>query len=395
MVANNPQKRSKPKTLKSEFGKVISFLHLWLGLAAGTILLVVALTGCILTFEDELTPIIYAQEQKVTPAPARLSADSLVSLAKLTYPKKKIFRIYLPAEKDQSVKVTFGTKKKGYDYLYMNPYTGAILAKGKEAERFFPVVLNLHRYLLAGDTGKIITGISCAITFFMTLSGLYLWWPNNKKVLKQRLKVKMDASRKRLNWDLHGVGGFYAMIFLFFITLTGLIWSYDWVETMMFKMTDGKKEQVEVVKEPEGKIKKEKGIVELVVTATNTVYPTHGQIMITFPDKKGKPFTVSKENSAALVDTVSQLYLDSRTAKVLKVASFSSLSLGSQVRKLNKSIHTGSILGWPTKIIAFLTALITASLPITGLLIWLGRGKKKKSKPKVNPLLSKPEPAVL
>ena len=38
------------KTLKKNIG----FLHLWLGLASGLIVFIVALTGSILVFEDEL-----------------------------------------------------------------------------------------------------------------------------------------------------------------------------------------------------------------------------------------------------------------------------------------------------------------------------------------------------
>ncbi|SDM77842.1 hypothetical protein SAMN05421823_1291, partial [Catalinimonas alkaloidigena] len=37
----------------------------------------------------------------------------------------------------------------------------------------------------------------------------------------------------------------------------------------------------------------------------------------------------------------------------------------------------GSVGGLWTKIIAFLACLISASLPITGLIIWLGKKKKK------------------
>lgn len=368
----------KKNASKSLFGKTVSFLHLWLGLLAGSVLIAVALTGCILSFEDELTPLLFSKEQQVTPKPERLPIDSLVAVAKANYPKKKIFRMMLSSEADRSVKATFGTKKLGYDYVYLNPYSGEILSKGKENKRFFVVVLNLHRFLLAGTVGKTITGISCAITFFMTISGLYLWWPKNRKVLKQRLVVKQNASFKRTNWDLHAVGGFYVMIFLFIITLTGLVWSYDWVENMMFKLTDGKVSKPEVVKQAEAKGKKEAGLYEKIVAATNTIYAHQGDLTINFPDKKDKPVLVSKENGEARVNTVDQVYFNNRNGELIEKRPFAGLTLGNQLRKLNKPIHTGSIFGWPTKLLMFMVALLTASLPITGLLIYLGRGKKKK-----------------
>ena len=43
---------------------------------------------------------------------------------------------------------------------------------------------------------------------------------------------------------------------------------------------------------------------------------------------------------------------------------------------MNYDIHIGAVLGYPGRIAAFLAALIAASLPITGLLIWLGKRKK-------------------
>jgi uncharacterized iron-regulated membrane protein len=376
--------KTKKHTFKSVLSKIISFLHLWLGLLAGSVLIVVALTGCILSFEDELSSVLFSKEQKVVPTADRLQIDSMVTIAKATYPKKKIFRMIISSAPEKSVKATFGTKKAGYDYLYLNPYSGKVISKGKENKRFFEVVLNLHRFLLAGDTGKVITGISCAITFFMAISGLYLWWPKNKKMLKQRLLVKTDASFKRVNWDLHATGGFYTMIFLIIITSTGLVWSFDGVENLMFKLVDGEIRKTELVLQQPGKGKKAKGIFTKIVSKTDSIYPRKGDLTIQFPDKKDKPLLVSKENGEALVSTVDQVYFDNRSGKIISERPFVSLSLANQIRKLNKSFHTGSILGWPTKLIMFIVAFLTASLPVTGLLIYLGRGKKKKKTVRLN-----------
>ena len=59
---------------------------------------------------------------------------------------------------------------------------------------------------------------------------------------------------------------------------------------------------------------------------------------------------------------------------------------GEKVIAANYDIHVGSILGLPTKIIAFIVSLLCASLPITGFMIWYGRRKKAK---KTIPLPSK------
>ena len=45
------------------------------------------------------------------------------------------------------------------------------------------------------------------------------------------------------------------------------------------------------------------------------------------------------------------------------------------ILRLNYDIHVGSALGLTGKIIAFLTSLLIATLPVTGLMIWYGRNK--------------------
>jgi uncharacterized iron-regulated membrane protein len=47
------------------------------------------------------------------------------------------------------------------------------------------------------------------------------------------------------------------------------------------------------------------------------------------------------------------------------------------VRRMNYDIHIGAILGLPGKTLAFFASLTTASLPITGLLIWRGKRRRR------------------
>ncbi|MCK7555443.1 PepSY domain-containing protein [Chitinophaga sedimenti] len=50
---------------------------------------------------------------------------------------------------------------------------------------------------------------------------------------------------------------------------------------------------------------------------------------------------------------------------------------GMKVRRLVLPVHSGSIYGWPTKIVAFAGCLFAVSLPVTGFLVWWNRKKKK------------------
>jgi uncharacterized iron-regulated membrane protein len=70
--------------------------------------------------------------------------------------------------------------------------------------------------------------------------------------------------------------------------------------------------------------------------------------------------------------------------------SFEEASFGPKLRRMNYDIHVGIILGLPGKILAFFGALIGASLPVTGFLVWWGRKKKTKKSAAAKPVVRKP-----
>jgi uncharacterized iron-regulated membrane protein len=368
-------------TKKNTFKSITNWLHLWLGLTSGIILIIVALTGSLLAFEAELEPVFFKHYHVVDPVGQRLSLDSIVTLAQNAYDGQKASRIIVHAETNRSVEVRVGTKgenNKGVKLLYINPYNGQILYKGVYNKKFFQQVRSLHRFLLLGDTGKIITGISCAICFFLTISGLILWWPANKSAMKQRFKIKWNASGKRLNWDIHAVTGFYLSIFLLAVTFTGLIMSYDWLEDTILKMADGKIAKEAKVKSPSKGKEIKAGIYQDVLQQTNQIYTGDGFVAFVVPAKPSQAITVTKENTNAVIVSSDMAYFDAKNGSLIKKVPFEKLSLGAKIRKMITPTHTGSLLGWPGKILALLVALFTASLPISGFLIWLGKRKKAK-----------------
>lgn len=367
---------AKEKRLK----KIITWLHLWPGLVAGLIILLVALTGSLLVFEEELEIILFKERHIVTPGSQRLSADSLVTIANQVFPKKKVGRLIIDSAPNHSVETRIGKKGKDLKIAYIDPYTGKILYKGIYRKQFFQQVRDLHRYLLLNKAGKIVTGICCFICFFSVISGLILWWPANKNAIKQRFKIKWNASGKRLNWDLHAVSGFYLCFFLLLITLTGLVWSYDWVENLIFQIADGHpQKEIKVKNHTKVKVAEDR-IFEKIKYEMDSIYPYTGSLAFTLPSKGSLAVTLQKESDEEVIRMPDVAFFDSKTGAIIKKQPFVSLSTGTKIRKMILPVHTGSIFGWPTKILALIVALFTASLPITGTIIWWNERKKKNKK---------------
>lgn len=227
------------------------------------------------------------------------------------------------------------------------------------------------------EVGKAITGVSCIIFLIMIITGIVLWWPKRWKMLKQRLSVKWSASRKRLNWDLHAVGGFYMHLVLFAIALTGLTWAYKWFNNGIFLVFDGK--PYKKFEPPLNKVQQpiKAGFYEGLYQQANRQLPYKGELSFIINEKDSFAITVNKENhEASMSNIVDVLYYERGTGRLLKERLYKNESLGWKARRIVYPIHTGQIYGLPTKIIAFIACLIAASLPITGLYIWLGRKKK-------------------
>ncbi|BAV06226.1 PepSY-associated TM helix domain protein [Filimonas lacunae] len=345
------------------------------------VVLVVALTGSILVFEDELEPILYRKELIVQPQETRLPVDQLIAVAKKEYPKIPVRQVRVFAEANRSVLVTFGKGKKGMKMVYVNPYTGKVLGKGNYDSRFFAVVTSLHRYLLMGDTGKVITGISCSMFFILTISGIVLWWPANKNAIKQRFRIKWDASFKRVNWDWHAVLGFYSAFFLLAISITGLVWSYQWVDGLIFTLSGTKPEKQEKVTNKSAiAVKAGVGVYEKALAATNQAFPFNGRVIINVPPNDSLAINTVKTNEeAAIPNRISTAWFDAGTGEQIQLKPFEKLNTGSQIRRIIYPIHTGSLFGWPTKMIALFVSLFAATLPVSGFLIWWGKKKKAKN----------------
>lgn len=383
--------------MKKIFKKIASQLHLWLGVSSGLVVFIVAFTGCLLVFEEELDPVINKSFHivEVPTGSSRLSLDSLAQVVAVHFPNNKLTRIIVEPEENRTV--IFGLKQgkseKELLSVAVNPFTGAITGNRHEHDTFFEVVLRLHRYLCMGDTGKIITGVSCVCFLVIMITGLVLWWPSRKN-RKQRFRVKWGASPKRLNWDLHAVLGFYALPFVFLIASTGLVWSYKWVNNLIYLTFDGKPPQ-----------KREAPVNLFTAGASGTHYqgilketdllrPHTGKVTFTTLDTDSLSITVAKtDGDAAISNVVSFLYFDKNNGSLISTRLYENETPGFKARRVVFPIHTGSLLGWPTKLIAFIAALITASLPVTGILIWLRRrlkGRKKvRNRVSVNTLVDR------
>lgn len=369
------------KTFKKSIGKI----HLWLGLASGLIVFIVALTGSILVFEDEIDQFINPEFYKVSEiGHQKKPIDYAITILREHYLIEKIIRIYTFDDPGRTIQIMGKNSEGETQFFSINPYTGKVIGSVMQNSRFFSVVTDLHRHILMDDIGKLITGYSCLMFVFILISGFFLWWPKKIKNLKQRLTVKWSASFKRINWDFHSTFGFYSCLFLLVIALTGLTWSFEWLENGVYYLADGtvKKTSTKLENPTKKDPQLDKTLFyQSILSATDSIYPYKGNIQIRMPSDTINSILVLKVNLEKNIPNRSSIaFFDKYTAENIQVKPYESFTQGDKIRRIIYPIHTGSIYGYPTKIIAFLVSLFAATSPITGLIIWLGRKRKLKRK---------------
>jgi uncharacterized iron-regulated membrane protein len=432
MAALPPKKK---KNNKSRFKRISAWLHLWLGLASGIIVVIVSLTGCTYVFEHEIKDMLedwrFVKPQRkafllpsqiVNLADQRMKGQHASSVTFSGRDEAAIVGYFTPAKEgqhsgkvaamDSKARLTAGNRKaeglkrkevkpkrgRGgiFTSIYMNPYTGEVqklkASSRGESPDFFRFMLNGHRALwLPYTIGRPIVGVAILIFVVLLISGLVLWWPVKwiKSIRDKSFKIKWSASFKRANYDMHNVLGFYSMIFLLFISLTGLVWSFEWFSKSLYWVTSGGAHLTDVRRAATSDTTQAR---PFEISAADKIWlklkkenPEAAGILISIP---GKPadvigaFVYQKMNTFYNMDRYS---FDQQSLKALKTKSpfdgkYTEANIPDKIRRMNYDVHVGAILGLPGKIIAFFASLISASLPVTGFLIWWGKKKKNKKR---------------
>ncbi|MDV7145218.1 PepSY-associated TM helix domain-containing protein [Tropicimonas sp. TH_r6] len=217
------------------FRKILFWSHLVTGIAAGLVILLLSVTGLLLTYEVQM---IHWAENRfgVEGAGAGpLSADALAEIAVLETGGAVTELVF---ENDPSASVLASSGRDGK--IFLDPYSGEVLSDTPTAiEGFFGSVTHLHRWLSfsgPSKTGGAITGAANLLFGFLLLSGAYLWLPKLWRwgMLKMRILFRRSyPNAKARDFAWHHVFACWAAIPLFFIIFSGVVISYSWASDLV------------------------------------------------------------------------------------------------------------------------------------------------------------------
>jgi uncharacterized iron-regulated membrane protein len=365
------------------FKKTLGKIHLWLGLTSGLVVFIVALTGCIYCFQEEIQNA--TQEYRfVKPenSPSKLPSE-LRRIAQAQLPGKHLHSLQY-GEKDRSIIALFFAE--GYYYeVYLHPKTGKVLHVQDMNDTFFRFILDGHYYLwLPEEIGQPVVAIATLIFLVMVISGIILWWPK-KNNRKQRFKIKWNARWRRKNYDMHAVLGFYGCVVALVFAITGLVWGFTWFAgAYSFVVSGG-----DLPKPWEESFStSEKSDTTHYKVPVDAIWQKMAEenpkaiLDVHFPDNDSASIEIALNHQRGTYWKSDYRFFDQRTLEEIEVdhmyGKLKNASTADMAIRMNYDIHVGQIWGLPGKILAFCASLIIASLPVTGFLIWWGRKYKPK-----------------
>lgn len=359
-------------------------MHRWLGFISGLVVFIVSITGCIFCFQDEIQDALHSYRKIEVQSKPFLKPSVLQQQAQQYMPAGKASGlIYNGSDRPALVGLV---DKAGYHNIYVNPYTGKVLHDDLLQSNFFIIVQYIHLYLLLPDeVGRIVVGTSVLIFVVLMITGIVLWWPKRKTDRKRSFTIKWGARWRRVNYDLHNVLGFYATSIALVLAITGLSMSFEWVREGIYK--GGNLGKTIAIERKDFKSDSTQKAVTQKAPAIDIAYQTITQKS---PQAKMLIFYGGATPGQALYGIAYQQPLrysyrdsyqfDQYTGKMLLHLPNTKKSLGLKLEDMNYDIHVGQIAGLPGKILAFIVSLICASLPLTGLIVFLGKRKKSKGK---------------
>lgn len=389
------------------FRRVLFWMHLTAGVVAGLVILLMSVTGVLLAYEKQLIRMADGfHAPPAAPGQARLPLEDVVARAQATRPGPAPATVVLRRGANEPVEVAFGREGS----VFVNGYTGEVLGSGSTATRaFFRSMMEWHRWLALKDasraTGKMITGVSNLLFFFIVLSGFYLWWPRTwtRTQFRQVLWFRGGLRGKARDFNWHNVIGYWSLVPLAVIVWSGVVIGYPWASDLTFRMAgeapprpgaqgaprpgeapsprrEGGHRQAgpQADRPPLAAAYLPSGDI-MAMAAAHAADWTILTVRIPKPDDPVLQLTVDT-GTGAQPQTKDTLQVERTTAAVKKVETFAAQSPGRQWRSWMRFVHTGEYYGLTGQTVAMLVTAGSCVLVWTGLALtwrrfaaWRGR----------------------
>jgi uncharacterized iron-regulated membrane protein len=349
-------------------------LHLWIGLAAGLIFVLLGLTGSILVYQDEILDLLYPDIMRVAIGD-RMAPPSHLAAAARSLATGRVNTLRYPEAADRALQVVMVQPGGRRTTVLVDPYTAAPI--GPLPGAAFPVITELHGRLLLATAGRDLVGWFGVAFAISAITGVILWWPRNWRVPRQ-WRQTMSLQWRRASWfrrsfDLHKVGGAVIALPLLLLSISGSAISFR--EALMPVMTAfGGLQQTRAAAmanaAPAGPVV---SLDDLAAEALRLM-PGARLVFVLPPARPGGTTRIRLREPSEIHQNGRSYVLFDADGRILDIQRVSQLPAANLVfDQLPYPLHTGYLFGEAGRLIVFIAGLLPALLFVTGIVMWLKR----------------------
>lgn len=367
--------------------KFLRIAHRILGLGCAAIFAVVCATGGVYAFRDEIARIVeperYYVDAQVVATQRRMTIDETIAkVEKETGTRTET--ILIPGDKRRTYNFLLKTLdgKRGRALLCdVDPFTGKITGRGPN--RAYPIVNKAARRWhtrlnLPKKFGRPLVNCATYVSVFLIISGLALWFPTKRSLLKTRLTAKLNAGKRRAFFDLHNALGFYISLPLLVLTLTGIALSLGAKHGTLATPLRIERDVAAKTADAEGGTTTI-SLEEILRRDFERTRKT-GDVRVRLPDDpREQAIRIERKSGGCWACAAPDVaYWDGVDGSLIAEKKLSEATFDERSKVLLREIHFGSAFGLGTKIIFGFASLAGAALAFFGIAIWALRGSAPK-----------------
>jgi uncharacterized iron-regulated membrane protein len=370
---------------------VLFWPHLIAGVLAGALILVMSITGVLLTYERQLIAWSNGDFRSAPPAAgvSRLPVEQVVASFQQAQPTLTPSNVTVAAEATAPVVVAAGART-----FYLDAYDGRVLGEGRRGVReFMSDVRAWHRWLAVEGEGRAtarwFTGWSNVLFLFVICSGLYLWFPRKWTWRHVRPVVwfTSGARGKARDFNWHNAIGIWCLVPLFIVVISAVPISFPWGNDLVYRAMGEEPPAGRRGGGPEGARNggRGRGRGEQTQVFTQGLDASLQRaarqerdwrtLSVRLPESARAPVSVAIDRGDGGQPQLRSTLTLERSGDVARYETFADQSRGRRLRSLMRFAHTGEVLGLPGQTIAGLATAGSVVLVWTGIALALRRGR--------------------
>lgn len=361
--------------------RILFWAHFTMGLAAGVFILLMSVTGVLLTYERQM---VAAAQNAAVEAPAGAEPLSIDALAVAALAAGGAPGNALTIQRNTAHVATLSKERR--DTLLLDPYTGEVLeGAGESTDAFFGRVMRIHRWLAftggRNEIGAALNGGANLVFGALLISGVFLWWPRKWRwpLVKTQLFFRRglpNAKARHYNW--HHVLAAWSFVPLFLIIVSGAVFSYGWANRLVyaaFGETPGGQGGPQAVAEmPVPQLTGEALPLDPLIAQATANFRNWRRVTITLPEPDAATLDLSVDWGNGTQPSRKRSVTIARDGSGMVGPPFGDTSSPAQkMRRYLRFVHTGEIYGFIGQTLAGLASIAGIVLVYTGISLAIRR----------------------